>query len=127
MRSKCFAEFMSLAGAIFATAIACGFASASAWSETWKCKFSGDEDITFVAEYENGTSTNGISTTDVSVHEGPGAISFFEPLPTGSANLTTIVLKTGEASRSRNMLTSLESGSFLAIQVVGKCQRLSVP
>jgi hypothetical protein len=120
VNAKCAASFIGIALAFL-------LAPAVAWSAAWHCTFTGGEDVTFAADRNRGVVTTNISTTEAVVHEGAGAISFFEPLPTGAANLTTIVVGTGEASRSLNTLTSLEKGSFLAIQVMGKCQLLSDP
>jgi hypothetical protein len=112
--------------AVATVAILCSPASAS--TRAWKCKFAG-ENVEFVAEpgATEGKAITDRATYDTVVHDGPGAISFFEPLPTGAGTLTTIVLKTGEASRSRNTVTSLETGAFLAIQTIGKCEVAAAP
>jgi hypothetical protein len=109
---------------VIAFTLAFSFRPALAAPYNWQCTFPGGENVGFVAELGSGRgkSITNIATADVLVHAGPGAVSFFEPLPTGAGILTTIVLKSGEASRSRNTVTSLESGAFLAVQVMGKCQ-----
>jgi hypothetical protein len=98
--------------------------AAYATPETWQCEFPGEGPITYVGDVATGKGkANGtMGTVAVSVHQGPAAISFIEPTPTGTVHLTTIVLRTGEASRSRNTVTSLMDGTFLASQVIGKCR-----
>ena len=120
----------SLASALAGGAVLAALCSpASSSTLGWKCRFAGGENVEFVAELgaREGKSITDRATTDTLVHDGPGAVSFFEPLPTGAGTLTTIVLSTGEASRSRNTVTSLESGAFLAIQTMGKCEVVQAP
>jgi hypothetical protein len=123
MRSS-FASVLA-AGVVLATL--CSPASSNALG--WKCRFAGGENVEFAAEpgSREGKSITERATTDILVHDGPGAVSYFEPLPTGAGTLTTIVLKTGEASRSRNTVTSLETGAFLAIQTMGTCELVQAP
>ena len=114
---------------VIAFTLALPFRPASATPYNWQCTFPGGEKVGFVAELGSGhgKTISDIVTADVLVHEGPGAISFFEPLPTGAGILTTIVLKSGEASRSSNTVTSLETGAFLAVQIMGKCRLVPDP
>jgi hypothetical protein len=93
-------------------------------SASWQCEFpSFKEPMTFVTELgsRKGKLVGNVGTSDVWVVEGTGAISFLEPLLTGVVQVTTIILKTGEAAHSRNTLLSL-TDDFMPSQTIGKCK-----
>jgi hypothetical protein len=55
-----------------------------------------------------------VGSADLWVHEGTVAISFMEPLFTGAVQVTTILLRTGEAAHSRNSIfTTAEGEDFM--------------
>ena len=98
--------------------------SLHAASASWRCEFPGlGEPTTYIAELGTGKGkiVGNIGVSEVLVVEGPVAISFIEPLRTGAVQLTTIILKTGEAAHSRN---SVMSGvdKFMPSQAVGQCK-----
>ena len=119
--------YSRLRAAVIAFITASLFSStAFSMSANWQCDFPGEGPITYIADLSTGEgkATGALGSTTVSVYQGLAAISFIEPTPTGTVNLTTIVLKTGEASRSRNTVSSLMNGTFLATQVIGMCRPL---
>lgn len=98
--------------------------SALSASASWRCDFpSFAEPLTFVTEAGSGKGKiiGNAGTADVLVVEGTGAISFIEILGSGAVQLTTIVIKTGEAAHSRNSLLFGEDG-FMPSQTIGKCK-----
>jgi hypothetical protein len=104
-----------------------GTASVSvADSSSWRCDFPGyNEPITYIADLGTGKgkAVGNVGTSDVWVLEGTAAISFIEPLFTGAVQVTTIVLKTGEAAHSRNSVFVLGNQlDFMPSQVRGRCR-----
>ena len=109
----------TLAFALFATSN-----SASAASASWRCEFTGfTEPVTFIAELGTGKGkfVGNQGTAEVFVIEGTSAISFLEILASGAVQVTTIVLKTGEAAHSRNTVMS-GVDKFIPSQAVGQCK-----
>ena len=98
--------------------------SLHAASASWRCEFPGyGEPITYIAELGSGKgkAVGNIGVSEVLVVEGTGAISFLEILTSGAVQVTTIVLKTGEAAHSRNtLITGVDE--FIPSQVVGQCK-----
>jgi hypothetical protein len=79
---------------------------ALAGASSWRCGFQEfGEPLTFI-DLGNGRGkvVGNIGTSDVWVVTGSHAVSFLEPLPSGTVQVTTIVLGTGEAAHSRNTL-----------------------
>ena len=98
---------------------------AQATSTSWRCEFSNlTEPMVYIAELGSGKGkiVGSQGTGDVWVIEGSAAITFLEPLLTGAVQVTTIVLKTGEAAHSRNTVLSLNGDSFMPSQARGTCK-----
>ena len=98
--------------------------SAKAASASWRCEFTGfTEPVTLIAELGTGKGkfVGNQGTADVFVIEGTSAISFLEILVSGAVQVTTIVLKTGEAAHSRNTVIS-GVDEFIPSQAAGKCK-----
>ena len=109
----------TLAVALFALS---NFANAA--SASWRCEFTGfTEPVTLIAELGTGKGkfVGNQGTAEVYVIEGMSAISFLEILTSGAVQVTTIVLKTGEAAHSRNTVMS-GVDEFMPSQVVGQCK-----
>ena len=99
----------------------CQFVAAA--SSTWRCEFPKfDEPLTFTTELGTGRGKiiGNAGTADIWVVEGALAVSFIEPLGSGAVQVTTIVLKSGEAAHSRNTVMSID-GTFMPSQVLGSC------
>ncbi len=97
----------------------------SAANLSWRCNFPGfEEAFTFVYERDsqNGVMIGNSGTATVWVLQGSDAVSFIEPLLTGAAQLTTIMLPSGSAVHSRHTLTPFDGGKFLQSQVQGMCK-----
>jgi hypothetical protein len=109
----------TLAVALFASSN-----SANAASASWRCEFTGfTEPVTLIAELGTGKGkfVGNQGTADVFVIEGTSAISFLEVLASGAVQVTTIVLKTGEAAHSRNTVIS-GFDEFMPSQAAGQCK-----
>lgn len=94
-------------------------------SASWRCEIPDfEEPFTYIAELGTGKGkvVGNAGTAELWVHEGAFAISFMEPLFSGAVQVTTIVLKTGEAAHSRNTVMSSD-GTFMPSQRTGKCKR----
>lgn len=108
-----------------------GTTSGIAASASWRCQFGRwNEPVILIAELGTGKGkfVGNQGTSDVWITEGPAAISFLEPLYSGAVQVTTIVLRTGEAAHSRNTILSPDGlpvagkSTFLPTQVRGTCQ-----
>ena len=109
----------TVAVALFASS---NFANAAYAS--WRCEFAGwTEPVTLIAELGigKGKFIGNQGTADVFFIEGTNAISFLEILASGAVQVTTIVLKTGEAAHSRNTVIS-GVDKFIPSQTVGQCK-----
>jgi hypothetical protein len=117
-----------LSAIIVATALLELSNTADAASSSWRCEFPGyKEPSTYIAELGTGKgiAVGNLGVSDVRVVEGTVAISFLEPLFTGAVQVTTIVLKTGEAALSHNTVYVLgDHEDFQPSQVRGKCRPL---
>lgn len=116
-------KLLFLAGAAISALLVIHSTSYAA-SVIWRCEFPDfSEPVTFIAEVSTGKGKfiANSGTAEVFVHEGTTAISFVEFLVTGAVQVTTIVLRTGEAAHSQNTVMSSD-GIFTPSQVSGKCK-----